>query len=280
MRRPKSNLSRCRSNMLGSLCAAVNISRDSSYALNILAVAKRKMRKRASSQTATKNAPSLLMLSETAWVWFFRSSYKCVSLLKEKRSLPGRVSSVGICKVSGSQSSNAPVLSALRQVWMTGLYLMECAGAEWTSSVRTGSGLPLSGERMCTRPESATETATNAAGEFFLCTNSAQSGLKGSLSMLVMSNAATSYSLRALSSPTVASNRPSCDKAMASKVPMCDRKCLTNSMPSYCFFQNLMWPSTLPVTRKPVEWLEMAKLTVSLCMKLFSYISAFGKLSR
>mmetsp|Transcript_59589 Transcript_59589/g.143911 ORF Transcript_59589/g.143911 Transcript_59589/m.143911 type:complete len:211 (+) Transcript_59589:1284-1916(+) len=163
---------------------------------------------------------------------------------------------------------------------MSGLYLMACTGAVWTSSVLSGSALPLSGCRMCTRPESATETATSAAGVFFLCTNSTASGLKGSLSMLVMSNAATSYIFRALSSPTVTNNRPSWERAMASKVPMCDRKCFTNSMPSNCFFQNLMWPSTLPVTKNSVSRLAEVKQTVSLCMKLFSYISALGRLSR
>lgn len=34
--------------------------------------------------------------------------------------------------------------------------------------------------------------------------------------------------------------------------PRWQRKCFTNSIPSSCFFQNLTWPSTLPVTTKSV----------------------------
>mmetsp|Transcript_1372 Transcript_1372/g.2880 ORF Transcript_1372/g.2880 Transcript_1372/m.2880 type:complete len:208 (+) Transcript_1372:882-1505(+) len=165
IRRPKSNLSRCRSAMFGSLCAAVNISNDSSYARNILAVLNRNTRRRPSSQSAAKRFPSGLTASAIAKVWFFRKSYKCVSLLNEKRRRPGRVSSVGICRVSGSHNSREPDLSALMQAWRCGLYRMTCAGCEWTSRVLAGVGSPVSGRMTCTEPDSAAETANNGSGE-------------------------------------------------------------------------------------------------------------------
>mmetsp|Transcript_2047 Transcript_2047/g.6006 ORF Transcript_2047/g.6006 Transcript_2047/m.6006 type:complete len:200 (+) Transcript_2047:978-1577(+) len=195
-------------------------------------------------------------------------------------SRPGRVSLVGSSRVSGAQSSRAPFLSALRQAWMKGLYTMECTGPVWISRVRTGSLLPVSGCMMWMFPESATLTATSEVGAFFLWTNSTAPGLNFSLIMQVMSKLQTSKSFRALSSPIVARSRPSFVSVMPTSAPRWARKCFTNSMPSACFFQNLMWPSTLPVIRKPVTRLEQMQQTVSRCIKLFSYISLWGRLSR
>ena len=51
-------------------------------------------------------------------------------------------------------------------------------------------------------------------------------------------------------------------------------------MPVGVFFQNFKCPSMLPVIRKSWSWATATCVTVSLCIKLFSYICALGKAAR
>ena len=77
-----------------------------------------------------------------------------------------------------------------------------------------------------------------------------------------MSNACTSYSLAAPSSPVVASQRPSNDAATSAIGPTCAWKCLTNSTPRCIFFQNLTCPSSEAVHTKPALAATCVDITV------------------
>mmetsp|Transcript_44763 Transcript_44763/g.97337 ORF Transcript_44763/g.97337 Transcript_44763/m.97337 type:complete len:332 (-) Transcript_44763:84-1079(-) len=104
-RRPKSKRSMWRSDIIGSFCAVVYISSDSSYSLTIRAVPNLKIRTCQSSLRIANKSPLLLTAALTAPTPAFCSSYKLVSDLSWNL-MPFFGS--GSLRVSGSQISICP----------------------------------------------------------------------------------------------------------------------------------------------------------------------------
>ena len=69
-----------------------------------------------------------------------------------------------------------------------------------------------------------------------------------------------------MSWPIVAQYRPSALTLRPTTGPTCDRKCFTNSIPSYLFFQNFKCPSSLPVMKKSVPGVTATHVMSSRCM--------------
>ena len=97
-----------------------------------------------------------------------------------------------------------------------------------------------------------TYTQIVATGSRSAWINEQAKGTKSSLIMLIISKLMTSKTLSDLSKDIVHNKVPSKLSVMSIKSDKWVRKCFTNSIPSSCFFQNLTWPSVLPVIIKSV----------------------------